>query len=380
MQDVVQATLGPQVTGRASLSEQKLSYNYLTPRYMTPDGWNDYGLVAIDLDWDLDLWGKNSSALKAAVSQHEAMQAELAHARLLLTTTIAQHYIELSKLYSVRELILQSSEIRKKTLGLSADRHTSGLDDKVLSSQARGRLSATLAELQEYDEQISILKNRISALVGAGPDRALRIQKPSLKIAATGLPSEIQLNLLGRRPDVSAARLLVQAQKHSVEQHKAEFYPNVNLTALIGVQSLGLSKLTRDGSSLGGIGPAISLPIFTAGRLEGALRSSFAAYEEAVARYNQVVTTALEEVADAGVSQKALTAQIEKVRDVVHASEGTLRVVRDRYQAGLTNYIEVLNSEDELLSNKKYLQILEARSFSIDVSLKYALGGGYQQN
>ncbi|MFB0937028.1 MAG: TolC family protein, partial [Propionivibrio sp.] len=194
-----------------------------------------------------------------------------------------------------------------------------------------------------------------------------------------GLPRELPANLLGRRPDVVAARLQTEAQLRRIDQKKAEFYPNVNLAAFIGVQSLGLNMLTRSGSTPGSIGPAISLPIFTGGRLQGELRSSVAAYEETVASYNRTVTQALQEVADAGLSQKALSGRLAKAEEAVAAASEAHRVARNRYEGGLSSYLEVLSAEDVLLSSLRSLTDLQSRAFSLDVALTRALGGGYRE-
>lgn len=131
------------------------------------------------------------------------------------------------------------------------------------------------------DEQIGLQRNRLAALLGAGPDRGLAIERPTVKLDSQfGLPGQLAADLLGRRPDVIAARLQAEAL-HRIDQKKAEFYPNVNLSAFIGANALGLNMLNKSGSDFGSIGPAISLPIFTAGRLQGELRGTVASYEEA---------------------------------------------------------------------------------------------------
>jgi outer membrane protein TolC len=136
--------------------------------------------------------------------------------------------------------------------------------------------------------------------------------------------------------------------------------------------------LSKSGSSTGSIGPAISLPIFTAGRLQGELRSSTASYNEAVANYHRAISQALQEVASAGLSQQALSAQLMKSKQGVAAATDAYGVAKNRYQGGLATYLEVLSAEDSLLINLRALTTLEARAFTLDVAMKRALGGGYQ--
>jgi NodT family efflux transporter outer membrane factor (OMF) lipoprotein len=195
---------------------------------------------------------------------------------------------------------------------------------------------------------------------------------------AHGLPVELSADLLGRRPDVVAARLMAEAQESRIASKKSEFYPNVNLSAAIGVESLGLGMLAKSGSGMGSIGPAVSLPIFTGGRLRGELRGTAAAYDQAVATYNATVTHALQDVADAWLSQKSLAAQLDKAREALAAAQEAYRVANNRYEGGLSNFLEVLHAEDTLLDSQRALTSLQSRAFSLDVALTRALGGGYQ--
>lgn len=379
MTQVAGSAMKPQVSANASLSEDKLSYNYLTPPAMTPSGWNDYGRATLDFRWELDFWGKNRAALAAATSELEAGRAEFAQTRLMLASTIAANYAELSRLHANRETAVKAVAIRQKTATLFAQRFDNGMETRGSMRDADARRAAAEGALLALEEQIALQRNRLAALLGAGPDRGLSMTAPTLKLDRSfGLPSELAVNLLGRRPDIVAARLQAEAQSQRIEQKKAEFYPNVNLAAFVGVQSLGLDMLGKSGSGVGSIGPAISLPIFSGGRLQGELRGTHARYAETVANYNQTVARALQEVADAAVSQKALGQRLLKAQEAVDASTEACRVANNRYEGGLASYLEVLTSEDGLLGSLNALTQLRSHSFALDIALKRALGGGFQ--
>lgn len=373
------SALKPQVSANAAISADKLSYNHLVPRTPATEGWNDYGRATIDFRWELDFWNKNRAGLSAATSELEAHRAELAQARLMLASGIAANYAELSRLFANRELALQSVAIRSKTAQLFAKRQDNGLETRGSVRAADSARAAAEGALLAVDEQIALQRNRLAALLGAGPDRGLRISAPTLKLdKAFGLPAQLATDLLGRRPDVVAARLMAQAQASRIEQKKAEFYPNINLSAFIGVQSLGLDMLGKSGSGTGSVGPAISLPIFNGGRLQADLRGAHAGYAQSVAHYNATVARALQEVADAAVSQKALGQRLSKAQEAVEAATESHRVARNRYDGGLATYLEVLSAEDGLLNNLGSLTNLRTQSFSLDIALNRALGGGYQ--
>lgn len=375
------AALLPQAGASASLTQEKQSYNYLFPKAYIPQDWNDYGRVGLDLRWELDFWGKNRAALAAATSETEAARAGQALARLNLAAAVAGQYADLAQLFAVRDTLERSVEVRRRTAQLFQERYDHGLETQGTVHEAKARLATAEGELLQAEEQIGLQRQRLAALLGAGPDRGLAIRRPAVNLAADfGLPAQLAADLLGRRPDVVAARLVAEAQARRIDQKKAEFYPNVNLVAFLGVQAIGLDMLSKAGSETGSFGPAISLPIFTAGRLRGELRGTAAAYGEAVASYNRTVTQALQEVAGAALSRQALGGQLAKGEAAVAAAGEAHRVASNRYAGGLANFIEVLYAEDNLLQNRRHLAVLQSRAFALDVALQRALGGGYQAN
>lgn len=373
------AALMPEVTGNASFTQEKQSYNYLMPRAAVPQGWHDYGQATLNLSWELDFWGKNRSALAAATSDQAAAQAEVAEARLILSTSVASAYAELLHLFTVRDSDAAALAIRTKTVSLFRQRQEFGLENMASVRQVEARQAAAQAELLAIDERIALLKNGIAALLGAGPDRGLNITRPTVNTPHTwGLPPNLTLNLLGRRPDIVAARLRAEAAAKRIDQQKAGFYPSVNLLAFVGFQSLGINNLTKSGSDIGSVGPAISLPIFNTERLQGQLRGARAEYDAAVANYDGTLTNALHEVADAVTSRKALDGELAAARAAVDAAAEAHSIVSRRYQGELATYLDVLSAEDTLISAKRSLANIETRAMVLDVALVRALGGGYQ--
>ena len=368
----------PQVSANASATEQKQSYNYMSPPAFTPHGWNDYGRATLDFSLDLDLWGKNRKALAAAISEAEATRADAAQARLTLTTAIASAYAELTREYAALDTAMAARDVRIETAELFRSRFNNGLETLGSVRQVESRRASAEAEVLGIEEQLSLQKNRIAALTGAGPDRGLALQRPSLNLARDfALPDTLAANLLGRRPDLVAARLRAEAAASRVGQARAAFYPNVNLNAFIGVQSLSLDMLTTDGSSIGSVGPALSLPIFNGGRLRAQLRSADAEYLEAVASYDRTLIGALQDVADVSTSERALGGQLARTNEAVEAAREAWRVQSNRYEGGLATYLEVLSAEDYLLSVLRTQTDMQSRSLSLGVALVRALGGGY---
>jgi NodT family efflux transporter outer membrane factor (OMF) lipoprotein len=373
------AALLPQLGAQGSLGAVKQSYNMGVPREIAPQGWNDFGSFAGALDWQLDFFGRNRALLAAATSNAEAARADSAAARLALSTAVASAYGDLAKLHADHDAASEAVRVRTESEALISKRAAQGLETEAALERARSGRAAAEARLEAVDEAIALTRNGVAALLGQGPDRGLSIDRPRPgAIRALGLPENLEADLVGRRPDIVAARLTAEAAAQRIKAAKADFYPNVNLSAVIGEQSLSIDKLAKSGSMFGAIGPAISLPIFSAGRLEGAYRGAFADYQAAVALYDSTVVRAFREVADSAVSIDALGARLAKSREAHAASERAYALMRLRYDRGLATYLDVLSAEDALIDNRRAVAELETRAFILDVALIRSLGGGYR--
>lgn len=375
----VGSVLYPQLTGNATVYGQEMSSNYITPPAYTPQGWYSYGQATLNFNWEIDFWGKNRSALAAAVSDSQARRAELAQARLILTTAIARSYAELARLMADRATTEKALEIRTKTWTLFNERQQQGLENIGAVSQAASKKYLAENDLVQIDIRIAETRNRLAALVGAGPDRGLQITPPQTLLQVDyALPTDVGINLVGRRPDIVATRWQAEAGQSRIEQRKAMFYPNVNLAAFVGVQSLGINRLVESGSYTSNAGPAIYLPIFLGGKLRADLAMARAEYDENVANYEKTLIQALNEVADVAAGLKQLQKQITLADQSVAAQTRGVQVAVNRYRGGLANYLDVLIAEDELLNNWRVQTDVRTRAFILDVALIKALGGGYQ--
>jgi NodT family efflux transporter outer membrane factor (OMF) lipoprotein len=376
---VARAALLPTLQAQGQVGENKQSYNVGIPPAFVPKGYNDVGQVTLNFSWELDFWGKNRASVAAAASEARASQADLAEARLVLSTAIASAYADLARLWAEHDVAARAVQSRQETLDLVQRRVTNGLDTHGELSQAQAGPASARADLDAIDEQIVLTKDQIAALMGAGPDRGAAIARPGTEsLKAFGLPVTLAADLVGRRPDLTAARWRAEAASSRIRVAKAQFYPNINLVALAGYQSLGLSNLFAAGSDIGQFGPAVTLPIFEGGRLRASLRGARADYETAVASYDQTLTQAIRQVADAAASERALSGRLKESLDALAANEDAYRIARLRYDGGLANYQSVLLAEDAVLVSRRVVVDLQARAFTLDVQLIRALGGGYQ--
>src|SRR5262249_2921120 len=158
----------------------------------------------------------------------------------------------------------------EQVFSLTKQRYEAGLDSRLALKQAEAALPATREQIAQLRETVSLVGHQLAALLGQGPDRAIEIGRPSASTTALAqLPSRLPAELLGRRPDIVAQRLRVEAAAKNIDVAKAQFYPNVSLTAFIGLQSITLDNFFNAGNRTLGIGPAVTLPIFDSGRLRG---------------------------------------------------------------------------------------------------------------
>lgn len=372
------AALKPTVDAFARADLSKQSENSGIPEALVPNGWEDSGAAGVAFSLDLDLWGKNRAALRAADADADAARFEFHEAELALSTGIAATYAELVSLHAQRDSLESALDIRTKTAALVKQRVENGLDTRSELKQADARMSQARAELKATDEAIALTKNALAALVGAGPDRALSIGRPAMAALHTqDIPSNASIDLIGRRPDIAAARARVEAASQRIKEARGAFYPNINLSALIGLQSFGLGNLISSDSQFGSVGPAVSLPLFHGGALQGQYRGRRGQYDEAVALYDASVIKALRDTADAVTSQKMLASRLADQRSALADFEEAHRLARLRYEQGLATYLDVLTAEEGVVSARVAVAQLETRAFTLDVQLIRALGGGF---
>ena len=373
------AAQAPTLDADGSVSNSKPSYLTGLPVPPALHGWKDNATVRLDFNWELDFWGRTRAAVAAATSEAAAAGADLAAARLIISTSIAAAYANLASLQADRQTLASSLRVREQTLTLVGRRVASGYDSNAELRQAEAGPPEVRAELRAVDEQIALTRLRLASLMGEAPDRAAAIAPPSIAgLRGLGRPQEIPASLIGRRPDLTAARWRAEAASDTIDEARADFYPNVNLLGLIGLQSLGVGNLFRSGSDFGQAGAAFDLPIFDGGRRRARYRGARADYDAAVAAYDGALNAALEEVADAVTSQRALDGRLTDSRAALSASTEGWRLAQRRYAAGATDYQAVLVAEDRMLANQRTVAALESRRFVLDVALVKALGGGWR--
>ncbi len=358
-------------------TRERLSANDLYPPPYGGSYFTDSRL-ALDFSYDLDFWGRNRQALASARANAQAAEADRAAARLALTVAIARAYIQLDLQYALHDVALSNLQQESTLLDLTRERARAGLETTARVGQQEAITALTRAGVTYTQASIDLAKTGLADLVGAGPDRGIDLTRPHLRIAGQlALPSRLPVDLLARRPDVTAQRWRVEAAARGVASSEAAFYPNINLVAYAGLQALGLSNLFQGASTIVGVGPAVHLPIFNRDELRGALQAQRAQFEESVGQYSQSLIDAAEDVANVVTNWSALEQEAVQEQQAAVAAQNAYDVTVQRYRAGLDNYITVLSSQNQLLVTEALGAEITARRLSLSTDLVRALGGGY---
>ncbi|MFI5445102.1 efflux transporter outer membrane subunit [Polaromonas sp. UC242_47] len=374
--EVADAAKMPQLSGGIDLTRQKYTANGAVPAPLA-GSIRESGTVQLSGSWELDFFGKYSAALESALGSVRAAQADTEAARVLLASNVARSYFQIARLNDQLGVARRTLAQRQETLGLVKDRVNAGLDTQLELRQSEGGLPEARLQIETLQEQLTLARNAMGALVGQ-PNVALALTPPALSAMKTVARSEnIPADLLGRRADIAAARWRVEAASKDVVNAKTQFYPNINLVAFAGFSSIGLSRLLDAGSQQWGVGPALRLPIFDAGRLRANLRGKTADLDGAVESYNAAVLDAVRDVADQVASSQAITRQQTEQRAAQTSAEGAYDIAVQRYRAGLGNYLNVLTAETSVLNQRRLAVDLAARALDTQVALMRALGGGY---
>jgi NodT family efflux transporter outer membrane factor (OMF) lipoprotein len=375
--DMARATRLPHLDADAAATRQRYTRNGVIP---PPYGgtWQTDGRATLDFGYELDFWHRNGAALAAALSTARAAEVDALAARLMLSVGIAHAYVQLARDYDQLDIANTTLADRRHVYALTQQRVNAGLDSHVELKQAEAALPAAREDIATLNESIALTRNELAALLGAGPDRGLEIPRPRLAQTApvATLPSRLPADLLGRRPDVVASRWRVQAASQDIDAAKAQFYPDVNLLAFAGFQSIGLSQLLDAGSRVAGAGPALRLPLFDAGRLRGNLAARDADYDAAVEQYNATLVSALREVGDRLAAVRAVAALSMAQQQAIDAATEAYDLAVLRYREGLRNYLSVLSAEAPVLVQKRLAADLRARAFDNQIDLVRAVGGG----
>lgn len=331
----------------------------------------------LNLAYEWDLFGKNRAALDAAIGATQAAIADEQQARLLLSTQVTRTYLNLLRLQAQRALQQHYLAQRMQANALGKARKDAGLDSDYEFLTVTTSMAEIRQQIEALGEQIALSRNALAALTGKAqldlevPDDALT----ALRTAP--VQDSVPMDLLGRRPDIVAARWRVEAAGADMAYAKTLFYPNINLTAFAGLNSVGWSNITRAGAEQWGLGPALRLPVFETGRLRANLHGKSAELDAAVESYNALVLEAVRDVSEQLSSLQGIAKQQREQQLAQANAQALLEIAQQRFAAGLVTRSAIINAQSALVPHQRQAIELQARALDVQAQLLRALGGGY---
>ncbi|HSX93673.1 MAG TPA: efflux transporter outer membrane subunit [Hydrogenophaga sp.] len=375
--DGVDAASGPQLNGQFDATHQRFTGKGMVPAPLA-GSIQDTATLQLNGSWEIDFFGRHRAALDAALGSAQAAQAEAAAARTLLATNVVRGYVQLARLQEQRDLAQRALDQRQGMLDLVNQRVSAGLDGVLEQRQSEGAVPEARQQIEAINEQIALTRHALAALVGQ-PTQDPAPQAPRLAgLRPLPEPQALPTDLLGRRADIAAARWRVEASRGEVANARAQFYPNLNLVAYVGLSSIGLDELLTSGAKQWGIGPAVRLPIFDGGRLRANLSGKNADLDAAVESYNAAVIDAVHEVADQLASARSVALQRAQQQQALQSAESAYAIAEQRYRAGLSNHLQLLSAETAVLAQRRLDVDLRTRALQAQVNLAQALGGGWR--
>jgi NodT family efflux transporter outer membrane factor (OMF) lipoprotein len=370
----VRAALFPVVTGNAAALHSARAAGTAAGT-STSTVANSYN-VALDINWEIDLWGGVRRGVESSTATAQASAADLAAATLSAQALLAQDYLLLRVQDAQIELLNDTVAGYEKSLQLTRNQYAAGIVARGDVAQAEAQLKSTQAQV--FDARISRaqLEHAIAVLIGKPPSelsiaaRALSVRFPAIPVA---LPSE----LLERRPDVAAAERRAAAANAQIGVAQAAFFPSLSLSAGGGFQSSAIGNLLSLPSRYWALGPALAQTLFDAGLRSAQKAQAVATYDETVASYRSTVLTAFQEVED-NLTALALLEQEAAVQDdAVKAARESVAIATNQYKAGTTSYLAVVVLQAAALNNERSALAILARRLAASVGLVKAVGGGW---
>jgi NodT family efflux transporter outer membrane factor (OMF) lipoprotein len=374
-----ESQLGPQIDLNAVKDRQRYSSNGIMPAPIGGNFYNSYTL-SLNARWEIDFWGKNRAQVRAALGALRATELEAQEAQLVLTQAVIAQYTVLQRQAQQQQINQQRIQLASSRIHLMQARVNAGLLSADTVQQAEMATAALQAQNAAIQGDMQRARHALAALTGQGPTALDKLQPTRLGDTPKINEAALNADLLGRRPDIASQRARVEAMSENVKVARAEFYPNISLSGLVGVNSLEFSTLFDHASRIVDFAPAISLPIFHSGQLQSNLKREQSRYDQAVDSYNQAVLDGLKDAADALSGQQQAAAQLTQARHGADAGKKAADAMQLRLHAGMVSKLDALDSLDTALAQRSNQLEAQAGSRLAWANLNTALGGGMIAN
>jgi outer membrane protein, multidrug efflux system len=368
--------LAPTVTASGSATRQRQSLAQL-PGLTNRLPQRDLYDVGFDASWELDIFGRVSRNVGAQSAFVASAEHSLDDVQVSLAAEVARTYFELRGAQRQLAVARRNAENQRRTVGLTQDRLTAGRGTAFDTERAKSVLQLTLAAEPTIEARIAANRNQLAVLLGRAPDAL-----PATLLASGDLPTlpdtvrvGSPAQLVRRRPDVLAAERVQAGQGLLVGVARAEYLPRLSFGASVGYAATAFDSLSRAGTSRVLFGPMLSWPLLDLGRVKSRVDVAQAREDEARAQYDATVLRAMEETESALVAYDRAHARLGILNEAVQSSARAAALAQQRFEAGLTDFLQVLDAQRTLLDAENQLAQAHTTAASALVAVYKAIGG-----
>lgn len=329
------------------------------------------------VSWEIDLWGRIRRSVEADQAGVVASAADLAMTRLSLQSTLAQTYFQLWAMDEEARLLDQTVQAYERSLQLTQNQLDVGVATPADVAAATTQLENARAQRQSLVWRRSQLEHTLATLQGLAPSTFSLNAAADLPLVLPDIPVGVPARLLQRRPDVAAAESRVRQANASIGVAQAAWFPDLTLSAQGGFRSGEWAQWLSAPARFWSLGPALAMTLFDAGARSARVEQARAAYDAQAAAYRQSVLNALREVEDVLVQLDSLARETEIQDRALQAARQSLALTRNQYEAGLIDYLSVVQVETAALNAERAALTLKSDRLQATVQLITALGGGW---
>jgi multidrug efflux system outer membrane protein len=335
------------------------------------------GSFSVSAAWNPDFWGLYRKQTEAARDQLLAQTWAQRAVRLTLVQQVVAAYLQLRALDSQLTIVQQTVKVRQDSLDLTQKLESGGAAPLSDVRNAEELVYTATSEIPQLEQQIQQQENALHLLLGENPGPITRAAAHTLTPPPQDVPVGLPSQLLARRPDIQEAEAQLKAANANIGVARAQFFPQLSLSASAGVGGDSFPSIFSTGSrAIYGLGE-LAQPIFEGGKLRGQLNLSKEQEQEMLLNYQKTVTGAFRDASNALIAlNKQRANRIEQEKLVASAQDAT-RLARVRYQGGATSYVEVLTTDSNLFSAQLNLVNAQQNEALALVQLYGALGGGW---
>ena len=339
--------------------------------------YNDYR-AALNVSWEVDLWGRVRRKIGAAVAETEAAGYEYRGAMLSLRGEVARSYLSLRFTDAEIALLEKTERLRSEARRLMKKRFDAGASSRIDHERAITEHESVKSEIEQLKAERGRHENALAVLVGRSAS-GFRVSRKSGQPSIASPPTAVPSDLLRRRPDIAAAERRLAASSERIGLAIASYLPKLTLTGEGGFRSLSSSDLFNSNSKLWSLGPELEIPLFQGGRGFADKGRAEAAYREALELYRDTLLKAVQETEDAMLDGRQLRSAETSRRRGATSAASAASLVRKRYDGGATDYFEVVESERTALAEQRAALAIERARALAATRLIQALGGGWKR-